>query len=445
MKLRYRLSLYSLLIFSVVILIISTLVYFSFYTIMERKEIESLESKSLLAAIYYLEQDELSTKEHDLVKSQLQRTISRKNIAIFNEQDKQVNGDMEFPLFKNFLSEVRQNLKSYRITEEYFYNGIFYEDNEGDFVVITRGSKVAFNSQMNTLFWILIIVSAVGLLFIFAFIKWLGYIAYQPIVSIIDQIKNRNTSNFNQPLELRKTYAEVDDLILTYNQFIDQIAKVFSVQKNFIDYVSHELRTPIAALFGTLEVTHQKKRTVEEYEQVLKQLNQYTKDLQDTLDQMMLLSGAKTTFELKPVRIDEIIWQVIENAILYHDAHIDVDIAVSDDKLLKVNGNEKLLELAIGNIVGNAIKYSDNDIVKIVFVERNNHLAIDIIDKGIGVPKEDLHQIKQNFYRGENTHKYQGKGIGLSIANIVFNLHHIQLDITSRKEGGTVVSLVFNS
>jgi len=410
---------------------------------MEKKEIESLESKSLLAAIYYLEKDELSSNEHEIVKNQLQRTISRKNIAIFNEQDKQVNGDMKFPGFTNFLDEVRNQLKGYRITEDYFYNGIFYEDNEGDFVVITRGTKVEFNAQMNALFWILVVVSVVGLLFIFAFSQWLGYIAYQPIVSIIDQIKNRNTTNFNQPLELRKAYAEVDDLILTYNQFIEQIAKTFSVQKNFIDYVSHELRTPIAALFGTLEVTCQKKRTPEEYAQVLRQLNQYTEDLQDTLDQMMLLSGAKTTFELRSVRIDEVIWQVIENAILYHNAHIDVDLNVSNDKLLKINGNEKLLELAIGNIVGNAIKYSNNEVVKIIFVEREGHLEIDIIDRGIGILESDLLQIKQNFYRGENTQNYQGKGIGLSIANIIFHLHHIQLHINPAIQKGTKVTLVF--
>lgn len=410
---------------------------------MERKELQSLESKSLLAAIFYLEKDELSFKEHELITSQLQKTISRKNIAIFNESNVQVNGEMIFPPFSGFLNDVRVNQNSYRLTEDFFYNGIYYKDNEGDFVVITRESKVEFNAQMDTLFKILISVSVVALLFIFAFSQLLGYVAYQPIVAIINQIKNRNTGNFYQPLELKKAYAEVDDLIITYNQFIDQIAKTFSVQKNFIDYVSHELRTPITAIFGTLEVTNQKKRTVEEYEEVLMQLNQYTQDLQDTLDQMMLLSGAKTSFELKKIRVDEIIWQVIENAILYHNAHVEVDINVTNDQLLSINGNEKLLELAIDNIVGNAIKYSDNQIIKVNFVERNNRLAIDIVDQGIGILPEDTQQIKQNFYRGSNTKNYQGKGIGLSIANIIFSLHQIKLEISPNPTGGTIVSLVF--
>lgn len=410
---------------------------------MERKEIESLESKSLLAAIYYLEEDEISFKEHEVIKSQLQKAISRSNISIFNEQGVKVNGGMALNFSTTFLDEVRAKHKSHFVTADYFYYGIYYRDNEGDFVVIARETKIGFNSQMEALLKILISVSLVALLLIFLFSQLLGYMAYQPIVSIIDQIRNRNTSNFNQPLELKQVYTEVDDLIWTYNQFIDQIAKIFSVQKNFIDYVSHELRTPITALFGTLEVTHQKKRTVEEYEEVLIQLNQYTQDLQDTLDQMMLLSGAKTTFELTTIRIDEVIWKVIENAILYHNAHIEVAIEVSNDQLLKVNGNEKLLELAIGNIVGNAIKYSDNEVVKIVLNERAHRLEIAIIDKGIGIPKKDIDQIKHNFYRGTNTQNYQGKGIGLSIANIIFHLHLIELDIKANEDKGTLVSLTF--
>ena len=95
MKLKHRLSLYSIIIFSVVILIVSTVIYFSFYTQMEKKEIQSLESKSLLAAIYYLEQDELPTLEHENIKTQMLKTISRKNIVIYDTLNQKFNGNMD--------------------------------------------------------------------------------------------------------------------------------------------------------------------------------------------------------------------------------------------------------------------------------------------------------------------------------------------------------------
>src|SRR5690606_1857198 len=269
MKLRHRLSLYAVVIFGVIMLFFSVVIYFSYYAQMERKERQSLESKSLLAAIYYLEQDELSFLEHANVKSQLHRTISRRNIAIFDSTGRVFNGDMSTTeqISPDFLAEVRRAENGFFKSESFFYNGIFYRDNQGDFVVVTREPKDAFNAQMLSLFHILIAVFLSGIAFIFLFSRYLSHIAYHPIIKIIDQSRERDSKNFNKTLSLTKTYAEIEDLVNTYNHFVKRIAETFHVQKNFIDYVSHELRTPIAALLGTLEVTQSKTRSAERSEE----------------------------------------------------------------------------------------------------------------------------------------------------------------------------------
>lgn len=445
MKLRNRLCIYAVLIFGIIILTISLVIYFSFYTAMEKKEMKGLENKTLLSAIYYLEQDELTTSEHENIKSQLLKTISRKNIAIYNTIDQKVNGEMQqdTSISKEFLKLVRQEKEAAFQTDDYFYHGIFYTDNQGDFVVIAREPKVEFNDQMHSLLQILIFVSVLGLAIIFVVSQYLGYIAYQPITHFITQIKNRNEINFNEPIVLQYSYAEIKELTTTYNTFINQLAQTFHVQKNFIDYISHELRTPITALMGTLEVTKQKGRTIEEYESVLQQLKQYTTDLQETIDQMMLLSGAKTNFELSPVRIDEVIWEIVENQIIYHQADIKVDLDVVNDQMLTVNGNNQLLNLAIGNLISNAIKYSDNQQVQIQFTTSENRLILQIKDTGIGIDPNDLPNIRQNFFRGKNTTNYQGKGIGLSIADIILKIHHIELDILPNQPKGSIMRLTF--
>lgn len=446
MKLKHRLSLYSVFIFSVIILIVSTIIYFSFYNEMEKKEFQSLESKTLLAAIYYLEQDELPVLEHENIKYQLQKSISRNDIMLIDKNNQVFSGKMgvDENISKKFIDNVRRSKTDFFATDTYFYRGLYYEDNQGNFVVITRESKKEFNIQVQSLLHILIAVSLIGLLFIYIFSTYLGHLAYEPIIKIIDQIKERDSKNFHQPLVLKKSYTEIEDLVISYNHFIDRISQTFTVQKNFIDYVSHELRTPITALLGTLEVTKQKKRSEEEYQEVIIQLQQYTTDLQETLGHMMLLSGAKTSFEFQSIRIDEVFWQVIENAILYHNAQINVDIKVENNDLLTVQGNEKLLELAFNNLVGNAIKYSENKPIQIQFLEIDNHLEIQIIDEGIGILDDDLIKIKQNFFRGKNTKNYQGKGVGLSMANVVLVLHEIQLQIAQNKPKGTVVQLIFS-
>lgn len=445
MKLKHRLSIFSILTFSIIITVFACVIYFAFYKVMQSTQLKSLESKTVLAAIFYLEKDEISTLEHENIKSQLARNISRNDIAVFDFQDKQVYGQMSNDKQVNslFIDRVRKQEHLSMASSTYFYDAIYYHDNQGEFVVLARESKQAFNEQLNSLLNILIIVSLFSLVFIYFFSHFLGYVAYKPINNIISQIKIKNISNFHAPISLHKSYAEVNDLVKTYNQLIEQIAQSFSVQKNFIDYVSHELRTPITALLGTLDVTKNKPRSVQEYMDVLQKLEQYTLELQQTLDQMMLLSGAKTNFEMQNIRLDEVIWQVVENAIHYHQANISVDIQIQDSKHLNIKANEKLLELAFANIISNSIKYSDNGLVELVVRMQASKLQVLIKDQGIGISQADMLHIKDNFFRGANAQKYQGKGVGLSIAGIIFKIHHIDLQLMDNKPKGTLVILNF--
>lgn len=443
MNLKYRLSLYTALLFSLLIFIAFTIIYITFNKWMEQEKLQSLENKALLAAIYYLEHDEQTTHEKKFISNKLRETISKTNIALYNDNNTLDKGEMseDSEITIKFLENIRKNKKQNFVSEKYFYSGLFYNDNEGDFVVIVRELKDDFNANSQTLLEILLLVCLIGMILIFFSSLFLSQLAFKPLNKIIDQIKGKNNLNLTQPIQTYDTYTEIVDLVNTYNNFIDRLDQTFQVQKNFIDYVSHELRTPITAILGTLEVTNTKNRTIAEYKTTINVLKQYVVDLDETLDNMMLLSGAKTTFEFKTIRIDEIIWEVVEHAILYHNATIEVAIEVANPDILQINGNQQLLYLAINNLVGNAIKYSNNALVIIQLKQQNNILLIYIKDQGIGILEEDYSQIKQNFYRGKNTQAYQGKGIGLSIANTILSLHHIKLNIYANQPKGTCLEL----
>lgn len=441
MKLQQRLSLYSVVIFTMITIGFSVVIYFSYQRQMIAKEQKSLSSKALLIAIYYLEQDELSLAEHSQIKRQVEREISMSDVVLIDSLNDLVRGDMRSvtALSENFVERVRKEGTAFLNSDNNFYYGIYYEDNQGDFVVISRESKEEFNEQMQSLLHVLLGAFLFGVVVIYLFSNYLGRFAYRPIVDVIKQIGKRDSDNFNQPLSISKAYTEIQDLVETYNHFVDRIAETFKVQKNFIDYVSHELRTPIAALLGTLEVTQSKQRSEKEYKEVITLLKGYAFDLQEALEQMMLLSGAKTSFDFERIRIDEIIWQLVEDMTIYHQAKIEVNLAVDDPAYLELEGNDKLLELALRNLLSNAIKYSDNQLVKIDLAIQNSKLELSIQDKGIGIIAEDIPQITQNFYRGTNASSYQGKGVGLSIANIIFNMHQVRMSIYSGIQGTNII------
>ena len=131
------------------------------------------------------------------------------------------------------------------------------------------------------------------------------------------------------------------------------------------------------------------------------------------------------------------------NRFVLTKARINVNLQVENNQLLTIPGNEKLLEVALNNLLGNAIKYSNNQPVLIHFLEIDNRLQIHIYDEGIGILETDIQQIKQNFFRGKNTQEFQGKGIGLSMAHIIFTLHQIDIEIVPNNPKGTIVKLIF--
>ena len=436
MKLRIRLSIYAILGFSLLILIASFSIYFSFSNWLERNEIKSLKDKTLLAGLFYLEEDEISAAEHQTIREQLRSSISRKDIALFDEKNQMQRGEMEDidDISTDFLNRVRIGEENTFYTNKYFYNGLFYTDNEGDFVIVTRSLNNDFKYQKQTLLNILVIVFIAGLILMFMFSQLLAKVAYQPIEEIILQIKKKDHQTLNRPIKLKKPYEEIQELVSTYNSFIERLAQTFHIQ--------NELRTPITALLGTLDVAHQKKRSEEEYQKILLQLKKYVSDLQEALDNMMLLSGAKTNFEFKKERIDEIIWKVVEDISIYQKGKIEVKIEITNPDLLEVECNFELLDSAFENILTNALKYSNHQEVLLRIYRDEEGVFVEIKDKGIGIPKDEVDKITENFYRGTNTKDYQGKGVGLSMSKIIFELHHFKLSISSDEYGTTVRVLV---
>lgn len=407
-------------------------------------EFNQLEGKTTVAAIYYLERDEQSIKEQESVKNQLNKLISRNFIAVYDQSNTLTYGRLLKDEYIN--AQIIQKIRSqgtYTFENDYFfYYGIFYHDNQGDFVVITKQSKQEFHDQLRALLLIIFGVFIGSCIVIFFVSKWLGKIAYAPVESMILQLKKRESHQLTEELQIKESYKEIDELVQTYNHLFNKINENIKIQKNFIDYASHELRTPIAAVLGTVEVTEKKIRTSEEYQNVLNQIKRYTNDLQQTLETMQFLSGANKQINFQPFSWEDLIWDVVGKYGNHSQATIDVQYRLKELNLLEQEGNPYLLALGLNNLIDNALKYSENQPVLITISAQQGKLCIEIIDRGIGILPDDISHVKNNFYRGKNVNKFSGKGIGLSLANTIFELHQIKLYLESTAKG-TKVTLLY--
>jgi two-component system NtrC family sensor kinase len=111
-----------------------------------------------------------------------------------------------------------------------------------------------------------------------------------------------------------------------------------------------------------------------------------------------------------------------------------VDLEVETPDQCEITGDERRLQSAIMNLVGNAIKYSPNGgLVRIVVLTDPQHVTFQVIDHGIGVAPEHIGHLFQHFYRaqGPDTKRIEGTGLGLAIVKTIVEKHNGKVFVES--------------
>lgn len=450
MTLRNRFTIISSLSFGIVTIIAFAVVFFAYYDSTRISYFERLRNTALISAIYYLEKDELPKSRHAQIKTEYNHLIENKKVAVYNKYNEVTFGQNlnDKNIKALHLKSARNNKMVQFMAGNNFYYGIFYPDNQGDFVVFVKAPNDSFKSQMVRLSIIMLAVLILGLLVIYFLSRYLSKIVYKPLSNVVDRINNVDYTNISSAITSTHTHDEIDDLIKSYNKLFGRISESILLQQNFINYVSHEFKTPLAAISGNLEVFAQKDRTPEEYRKVVKESLDNVYEIESILNNLLLMSGlTKLESSHQQVRIDELIWKIYEKLnpkAQENNSSIKINLQVNTPDLLEFPGNETLLYLALYNIVENAIKYSGHHSVEIVLSEeKDRHLLIEVKDQGRGISEDDLQKITETFYRGKNVDNIKGSGIGLSLSKSIFDHHHIQMKINSVVGSGTQVSLIF--
>ncbi|MGI8732999.1 MAG: sensor histidine kinase [Pyrinomonadaceae bacterium] len=199
----------------------------------------------------------------------------------------------------------------------------------------------------------------------------------------------------------------------------------------FINAVTHELKTPLASIRLYLQTL--KTRNVDElqrtefYDIMLADSDR----LLNTVEQVLRAGRASHGRRLNPTLIDlgEMVRECLDlTRVRYNLAPEALNYGESlDGERARVAGDEDDLRAAVSNLLDNAIKYSDKEVVVSVKVSTLNekHVAVSIADKGIGIPRAQLKRIFKRFYRapGHFMARVKGTGLGLFIVQSIVQKH----------------------
>ncbi len=214
-------------------------------------------------------------------------------------------------------------------------------------------------------------------------------------------------------------------------------------RSRFIMGISHDLRTPVAVIKGYTEaisdgIASDPNAIIDAVNIISNKTNQL-EGMIDTLINFEKLSSNEWRNKLvsQPLRTMLVDFaKSFEMTATVFKRNIITDISISDD--ICVPFDKQLLQRALENLTSNAIRYSnDNDNIFITAKEHNGTVSVSIRDTGQGIAPEDVDHIFDMFYRGTNSRREQGMGIGLAVVKNIIDTHGWNIAVESEKGYGT--------
>lgn len=440
-----------MLVFTVVILLFSALVYFSIVNFSHQRFYELLKIRATTIVQIEKGKEHLDIPANHILNSTNDEELPMEKDYVFevprDSNYSQITSQIHIPdtFFKNIIKKGEDNYND----QEFYYIGQSFKSDDKTYIAIASAKNHYVVDYLGYLKRTLVTCMVLALFFSMIFSFYLSKTLFKPILKITGKVKEISSENLHLRLESQPGNTELNELIDTFNDMLNRIETSFETQNHLIGNVSHELRTPLTSIMGEADVALSQKRSEAHYQETL----QIILDEAEKLDKKIkaLLMIAQTGFDGKiqkmdKVRMDQLLWDVIETAKRINsknNVYLDISMLPDNPKKLKVQGNEQLLHLAMANIINNGCKYSNFQQVKVSLGATDDHVYIIIKDHGIGIPDSEMDKIYDPFYRASNTKNYEGYGIGLPLARNIVRIHNGELIVNSKENVGTTVQIRF--
>lgn len=274
-------------------------------------------------------------------------------------------------------------------------------------------------------------------------LSWLfSRMAFSPIKAITSYAEQVRAGNLGKEIEINAKGREIERISNLFKEILANLRTLSETQKRFTQDVSHEIRSPLTSLRGSIEVALRKKRSPEEYEDVLRgNLFDVIRLIRITDDLLFLARADNKIIELRKNWFD---LNHLLRAIIARFEHDGIEIIKDFKEGMEYYGDINLLEQAFSNIIENSIKYTpEGGSITISTGEEKDSIWIKIRDTGIGIPEEDIPHIFERFYRvnKERSRKTGGTGLGLSIAKWIIDSHDGTISVDSTVGSGTTFTI----
>ena len=312
----------------------------------------------------------------------------------------------------------------------YFFTSLRpLENHSGEVVGFVMSSTPASQIGMffSTMLRMYILAAIIPTVLIFFAEYALSYRLMRPIRQMSDAARHMAKGDFSRRIPVVSD-DEIGDLSISFNNMTNSLAKLESMRRSFVANVSHELRTPMTTISGFIDGMLDGTIDAEMQPRYLSIVSQEVKRLSRLVESMLCLAKLESGEQKSnPQNIDVV--KITRNIIVSQEKRLI-------DKNLNVNGLDgdsqcicadyDLIYQVIYNLIDNALKFVDNNgVLDFNIISNNRGLTFEISNSGSFIPKEEIANIFERFYKVDKSRSVNknGTGLGLYISKTIIEIH----------------------
>ncbi|MCM2606948.1 HAMP domain-containing histidine kinase [Rossellomorea marisflavi] len=334
-------------------------------------------------------------------------------------------------------------IKNQRHEEQVLVVRVPFGNGERSLEIVER--LEGLEARKETLKGILIACTVLAAVFSLLGGRWLANTIMRPISNMIKTMEEIETSGVPKTISIEKRENdELQTMAQTFNRMISRIQGNMAKQAQFVSDASHELKTPLTVIKSYANLL--RRHGVENKEiadEAIQAIHSEATRIQKMTDTFLDLADLEKENVLEISQIDLVALSRSSIKQLQEVYHREISLHTDASRVI-IPADELKIKQVIIILLDNAMKYSSDKID--VYIEKVGDLAVlRVKDYGIGIPKEEITNIFERFYRVDKARSREtgGTGLGLHIARSIMKLHLGEINIRSEDGKGTEVELVF--
>lgn len=265
----------------------------------------------------------------------------------------------------------------------------------------------------------------------------------RPIKLLADAVSRRGPNDL-RPVR-HPTPEELAPLVQSLNGFIARLRTTLRQTETFIAEAAHHIRTPLSLVKSESQLALSKSTNVhsrEHLRNIMQAVDQSSRSASQLLDHAIVLYRAEQADELR-LDLNLVIQNIVENIQPVASLRdINITSNFDTDASIFIMADRVLVEVALRNMLDNAIKYSEPDQTIHVSLGTSNNMAkITVRDQGRGIKGVNQRGLKQRFKRGSNVDDVIGSGLGLAIVWEICTALHGTFTLKNNKGDGACAVL----